>query len=487
MKFSGRFRRTRRRAKTMLGCLVVSVSLALVYVALPATAASATVTTTTIDDDTLSVGTQVSQYPATDPELTFSETAPGFTPGAAPGNGVLSNQDCFGPPTVEAVTNTSSPPNALRMPLCGANEFPDHGIFAALTGTADSVTAYVGDPGGFGDPFELDVYDSARNLIGTSTVTTPENPGGDGILTPIKFSQPGVFTIAYVALYLLGQTDHDTIGLDDFSVEWGGGAPAITLTSVPGATLAPGVTVQRTLTIGRLNGSEGNVDLSIAGLPATDHVTFNPSVLTGTDTASQLTISVSSGASPGEGNGGTVTASPETPEAGSGPVSAHLGIGVVAPFSVTSEDPAISVLPCSKAATDVTTDVAGGFAGTPVNLGLSEAGDTADISSAALQDTSLSNPGDFTAGSNTQAFTVTRDEQPSSAGSFQVKVTPTSGTFTEPALTLTVNRASPKISSVFPSAGDLTPQSDKPGTLVTIDGAGFCPNAVVKFGNSDAV
>ncbi len=480
MTTNGWFYRTNRRARRILGCLVAS--LVLVFAGFPVATSNAAVTTTTINGDNLTVGSLVSQYPAANPEITFPSIVPGFTSGPNPGNGVLSDQDCLGPPTVEAVSDTHSPPNALEMPLCGADEFPDHGILAALTGTADAVSAYVGDPGGFDDPFELDAYDSAGNLLGTSAVTTT----GDGILTPISYRQPGVFTIAYVALYLLGATDHDTIGLDDFSVEWGGGAPAITLSSVPGGTFAPGVTVQRTLTIGRLNGSDGNVDLSIAGLPPTDQVTFSPSVLTGTNTTSQVTISVDASALPGQGTG-TVTATPETPESGSGPVSAPLGIGVVAPFGVASEFPTVPVEPCSKAATDVTTAIAGGFTGTPVNLGLSESGDTSDISSVALQKPSLNNPADFTNGSNTQAFTVMRNEQPSAAASFQVKITPTSGTFTEPALTITVDRASPQVTSVFPAVGDLTPQRDQPGTLVTVDGAGFCPNAVVQFGNKDAV
>jgi hypothetical protein len=64
---------------------------------------------------------------------------------------------------------------------------------------------------------------------------------------------------------------------------------------------------------------------------------------------------------------------------------------------VASQYPVLSVLPCSKAATDVETRVAGGFAGTPINLGVSESGDTSGISSATLADTSLSNPGDFKA------------------------------------------------------------------------------------------
>jgi hypothetical protein len=485
MTANGWFSGAGRWARSVGGCLVVS--LALVCVVLPATASNAAVMTTTIDDDTLAVGSQVSQYPASDPEINFPSIVPGFTFGAAPGNGVLSDQDCLGPPTVEAVPDTHTPPNAMQLPLCGASEFPDHGVFAALTGTADAVSAYVGDPGGFDDPFELDAYDSAGNLLGTTTMTTPDNPADEGILWPISYSQPGVFTIAYVAIYLLGTTDHNTIGMDDFSVEWGGGVPAITLTSVPGGTFAPGVTVQRTLTIGRLNGSDGNVDLSIAGLPPTEQVTFSPSVLTGTNTTSQVTITVDATAQPGQSGGGTVIASPETPEVGSGPVSAPLGIGVVAPFTVTSEYPTLSVEPCSKAATDVTTRIAGGFAGTPVNLGLTDTGTTPDFSSITLQDPSLSNPGDFSGGANTQAFTVVRDEQPGPGGSFDVKVTPTSGMFTEPALTITVDRASPDITSVFPWSDDLTPQGDQPGSLVTIDGEGFCSNAVVEFGNKDAV
>jgi hypothetical protein len=484
MTIIGRFSGAGRRARSVAGCLVAS--LALVLVGLPATVSNAAVVTTTIDDDTLAVGSQVSQYPVASPEISFPATVPGFTFGAAPGNGVLSNQDCLGPPVVEAVSDTHTPPHALQMPLCGADEFPGHGIFAALTGTADAASAYVGDPGGFDDPFELDAYDSAGNLLGTTTMTTPDNPADEGILWPISYSQPGVFTIAYVAIYLLGTTDHDTIGMDDFSVEWGGGVPAITLTAVPGGNLAPGVAVQRTLTIGRLNGSDGNVDLSVTGLPATDQVTFSPSVLTGTATTSQVTISVAADAPLGQGVG-TVTASPETPEGGSGPVSAPLGIGVVAPFSVATEYPTLSVEPCSKAATDVTTRVAGGFAGTPIDLGVSETGSSPDFSSIAVQDALLSNPGDFPGGANTQPLTVVRDEQPGPAGSFDLMITPSSGTFTEPALTIHVDRESPKITSVFQTSYDLTPQGGQPGSLVTIDGAGFCPNAVVEFGNKDAV
>jgi hypothetical protein len=481
-----RFSRAGRGARSVLGCLVVS--LALVGVMLPVTASNASVITTTIDDDTLAVGSLVPQYPADSPEITFPPTTPpNFTVGAVPGTHVLSDQDCFGPPTVEAVSDTQTPPHALQMPLCGPTEFPDHGVFAALTGTADAVSAYVGDPGGFDDPFELDAYDSAGNLLGTSTITTPDNPADEGILSPISYRQPGVFTIAYVALYLVGTTDHNTIGMDDFSVEWGGGVPAITLASVPGGSFAPGVTVQRTLTISRLNGSAGNVDLSIAGLPADEQVTFSPSVLTGTNTTSQVTITVDATAPPGQNGGGTVTASPETPEVGSAPVSAFLGIGVVAPFTVSSQFPTLSVEPCSKAATDVETRIGGGFAGTPIALGVSETGSSPDFSSIAVQDPLLSNPGDFSGGLNTQALTVVRDEQPGPAGSFDLKVTPTSGTFTEPALTIHVDREAPEITSVSPPGYELTPQGGQPGSLITIDGNGFCPNAVVEFGNEHAV
>jgi hypothetical protein len=479
MTINSRFSR-QGRARAILGCLVAS--LALVCVALPATASDTAVTTTTVDVDSLAVGARVSQYPAADPEITFPVTTPGFTSGATPGNGVLSDQDCLGAPVVEAVPDTHTPPNALQLPLCGGGEFPDHGVFAALTGTADAVSAYVGDPDGFDDPFELDAYDSAGNLLGTSTVTT----SGDGISTQISYRQPGVFTIAYIALYLLGATDHDTIGMDDFSVEWGGGVPAITLASVPGGTLAPGVTVQRTLTIGRLNGSDGNVGLSLTGLPATDQVTFSPSVLSGTSTTSQVTISVAGSAQPGDAVG-TVTATPQTPEAGRGPASAPLGVAVVAPFSVSDEFPTMSVEPCSKAATEVTTRVAGGFAGTPIDLGVSETGSSPDFSSIAVQDALLSNPGDFPGGANTQPLTVVRDEQPGPLGSFDLIITPVSGTVTEPALTIRVDRASPQITSVFRTSDDLTPQGGQPGSLVTIDGAGFCPNAVVEFGNLHAV
>lgn len=465
----------------------VLAGLPLAFLPLPSAVAEAQVTTTTINVDNLAVGTPVAQYPATNPEITFPAETPGFTmapPGSPPGKGVLAAEACPGPPVVEAV----GPPgvNALRMSLCGADEFPYHGVFAELTDTADSVSAIVGDPEGFGGQFELDAYDADGNLIGEATATATST----GVTTPITYSQPGVFTIAYVALYLAsGATDHDEIGMYGFSVEWGGGAPSITIDSVLAThPLAPGAQMQLTLTIGRHNGSDGDVDLTVAGLPPRIGVTLSPAVLTGTGETSQVTITVASAAV--GSYQGTLTATPESPESGSNPVSGPVYVDVVFPFSVSSPTistttPTVSVFPCSTASAVIQTSVLGGYTGTPINLAVSTSGDTSNINDIFLPDPVLNNPGDFTAGVNDQTLRVSRFTEPSSTSSFQVSVTPSSGAFTGTPVTITFEQAQPTIDSLSTDFVE-TPQGPRAGTDLAIDGTGFCQDVAVQFGNKFA-
>ena len=64
-------------------------------------------------------------------------------------------------------------------------------------------------------------------------------------------------------------------------------------------------------------------------------------------------------------------------------------------------------------------------------------------------------------------------------------ITLTGGAAPPTTATLTVNRVAPQVTSVSPASA-LTPQSLQPGTLVTINGSGFCQNSRVTFGNNDA-
>jgi hypothetical protein len=479
-----------RRARTRVCATMVTT------VALLAFPAIAGATDVTFDD--LAPGTVVNEYPAGNPEISFgSPISFGFTSGPAPADGVVSHQVCHGgAPTVTASTPTSSPPNMGQFANCGI-EFGYHSTFAILTNFANSVSAYVGDPtpSGTGSTFHLDAYDINRHLLGSSTITTTQT----GPTNPISFAAPGgAFNIAYFALYADLESDHFEIGMDDLSFNpcTPGDTcfPEISLSSSAGGQLSQGASVQYRVSLFRHNGSNGDVALSASGLPSGINATFNPSTLTGTATASTMAVSVDDNAPIG-GATGTITA---TPSSGAGSVTrtAPVSFSVVAPFGVyvgqdqrtQPSQSSISLPPCSSATEQIETRLGPSFTGSPIDLAVSSLGDTSDVSSISLPKTSLDNPSDFDAsGENRQELTVTRNANQTAASSFDIQISPTSGgSFTEPTATVTVNRTTARVDSVSPRSV-ATPQALRPGSEVTIKGAGFCPGSTVAFGNPSAV
>jgi hypothetical protein len=459
--------------------------------ALPA-GATAAVKTTTVEDDALPVGTAIAHYPAVEPEINFVAPS-GFATGT-PEEGVLAPQACPGSPVVKEVSPTSSPPHAERMQSCGNSEYPYHGSFFELTDTANEVSAYVGDPAQSGAPFELDAYNLDRELVAQTSVSA----SGAGITTPISVSTGASYTIAFVALYEdSGGSDHAATGMDDLKVHSGEGAPSISLSSSVSSTrLAQGAQAHYQVSVVRHNGSNGKVELSASGLPAGVHASFSPQTLTGTNTASQLTLTVDDNA-PLEATTASITATPTEKTAGSSPSSVPVSVRVLAPFGVyvgggqrSAQPSSTSVLlpPCSTVGVPVVTLLGDAFQGSPINLALNSSGAGADVGSISLPMTSLANPGDFNArAENEQTLAITSNAQAEPyAFGFHIEITPTSGNFTEPSAEIAVQKVAPEINSVGPTTVE-TPQLLKPGSEVTLKGAGFCPNSTVSFGNSKAI
>jgi hypothetical protein len=375
-QFSDRARRTRRQ-------LLVSLSVALVLLTLPALAGA-----TDVSFDDLSPGTAVNQYPAVNPAVSFVyPTNVGFSIGS-PGDGVASQHAC-GTPFVTPFTPTSSEPNMGSF-SCGGSEFPAHGTFAVLTDFANSVSAFVGDPVGTGYNFELDAYDINRHLLGSDPISTSQL----GPRNLVSYSVPGgAYTIAYVAIYALGNSDHSPTGMDDLSFNACTPGvtcnPEISLSSSAGGGISQGGHVQYHVSLFRHNGSNGNVALSTSGLAGGIHTSFTPSVIPGTGTTSALDVTVDDNAATG-GSTGTITAVPSA-GAGSATQTDPITVQVEAPFgtyvgqsSSQPSQPSISLPPCSAARETVRTLLGPAFNGSPVDLAISSNGDTSDISSIAL-------------------------------------------------------------------------------------------------------
>jgi hypothetical protein len=479
--------------------LALLVVVVLAAVGAVAGTASATIQTTTLADDNLAVGTQVTQ--SANGEIQAGDPAAlGFASGATPGNGVLSDRVCGGASYVVAASPTNTPLNALQMPYCGPQEFWHEGALFTLTDTADTVTAYVGNPGGVpGGEFRLDAYDVQHNILYSDTVTA-----GAGVTTPISVGHSGIYTIAFVALYNTAKVSYFD-AFDDLSVHSGGGSPDISLSVTPPiGRLAQGGTLQYGITVVRQNGSSGNVALGISGLPAGVKAAFGAQTLTGTSTTSSVVLTADASQALGHFPV-TLTATPALPSVGSGPRSSTFDLQVVHAFDVLvggstllPSSAGVKLRPCSTGTTGVNTVLAPGFHATtqsPVNLNLSSA-DAAGIT-ASLQQPSLQDS-DLPYGQGVQSLTVSRDSSAAPAGDATVQITPSSGPLSSDPATVTVERVAPDMTSVTPEAGntpympppDVTsvtmPRTLQPGTTVTVIGQGFCPDSTVEFGNSNA-
>jgi hypothetical protein len=437
--------------------------------------------TATLTFDDLPARTAVTnQYPS----MTFGYPQNfGFTTGTVPADGVVDSSAACGPPLVEPFAATESAPQGGEISCGGENA--GAGTFATLTDFADLVSVYVGDVSDSGDRFELDAYDSNRNLLASETVMS----GQDGILTPISVAAPS-YEIAYVALWLSGSTSH-VIGTDNVSIWSGGAPPSITLLKPPDSFISQGTQRSQTISIVRHNGSNGPVTLSASDLPAGVGAQFSPAVLTGAAATSTLTLTATDSASLSSVQA-SLTATPGV-GAGSTPSSVPLFLSVARPFDVQvldgngarSSATSVALAPCSTATVTVRTSIDPLFPG-QVDLGLSTVGDTSDLTGLSLQKTVLD-----AAEAGNQDLKIVRGSARTTAGSFQLRIAATSGSFTEPPAVVTVDRVPPAIFSVnqwqgaFPSG--VIPEADNPGTEVTIAGRGFCPGATVQFGNARAV
>jgi hypothetical protein len=448
-------------------------SVAVISLGFPPAVAAAAETTITFDN--LPAYTRVTnQYPG----IFFASPSEfGFTLGK-PAKGATG--DYCGAPTIEETPATHSPPKAAAI-YCGGQEFGPAGTFAALTDYANKVSAYVGNPYETGEAFRLEAYDIERNLIGSVEVKAL----GPGINTPVSFEAPS-YEIAYFALYATNAVGGPSaIGVDDLSFTSGEAAPAISLLAgVGGGRFAQGAQVERAVSLIRHNGSEGEVELRATGLPSGVSASFKPQVLTGTETASTLTLNVAANAPLGATTG-FLEADPKTVKAGSAVSTVPVDVAVVPPFSVWASTP-VTVPPCSSAGTLVRTTTGQGFSG-PVDLALTTGGQTSDLASLALGKSALA-PAEFWnlgfgfGGLNEQTLSIARNGNGPATGSFQVFVTGTSGSLSEPTATVDVQRGPPIVRLIAPSSGR-TPQALQPGTPVTIYGEGFCPGTTVQFGN----
>jgi len=462
------------RIRTLAHVIALAALVAIGSTVFPAIARADTTVTINFDNLPSTVGQITDQY-AGDGVIFGYPDGFGFVSGATPGNNVVS-QDACGPPSLLLTTSTHSDGQAARLGKCGPSEFPNHGTFAALSSTAQTVSAYVGDAtGGTGDGFELDAYDGEHNYLGSSSITT----AAPGINNLISFTSRSP-NIAFVSVYMLRESDHE-IGMDDFSFVFPpGAAPAIELglsdTAHTSIGVRDGGTTTTRFTIERLNGSTGAVDMSITGLPAGVSYSFTP--VGANDATTTLTLTAAASA-PAAGATAIVTATPVVPSAGTQAAPpVHLQVYVAPAFSFNVPTH-VAIANCQAPVS-----VSGGY--------LSVAsGFTNPISVSAATNGPVSasfGPSPFSPSSTTPTLTLEPGSSPLPGEVETLTLEASSPGYPTQTATVPIYRTGLAIDSVSVHGGESIPSRGHPGSQITIDGTGFCPagQVQVQFGNPNA-
>jgi hypothetical protein len=322
---------------------VLAVALALPGVALA---------DTTVDFEQYAAGTTITNQYAD-----LGGTGQGVTFGPLPGGGAGLSPVVRTPPSGQAQSGA----NVADVATCFACEFftPNTtGTFAVARSQVSVDVGYLGTPSPCSNPatdsgcavVTLLAYDAAGTQIVASPPTTVSQ--GAGVHTKLSISTP---TPQIVGFRITGSEASDTdkpIAIDDltFDTPTTPATPDFTLTpATTNVNVVTGSSVTDAISIGRLGGSSGPVELAVSGpLPTGVHAQVAPNPAG--DGSSVLTLSVDGDAPAITGANPTitVTGTPGSAAVGPAPRSFQVTIGVQRAFDVSVQGPNIvSIGSCS--------------------------------------------------------------------------------------------------------------------------------------------
>jgi hypothetical protein len=304
-----------------------------------------------------------------------------------------------------------------------------------------------------------------------------------------------------------GDQPNANLGIDDLSVEFAdGGEPDFSVSTTSQVIpLVQGQDAQLPVQIGRLNGSNGPVELSVAGLP--EGVSAAPVTVGAGETSATITLHVSVDAPDTDFHVVTsfVIATPRSATAGRSARSTAFKTRVAADFELGIKGfgrafPPIEAPDCATADVpiQISRDIAmkrgialqledpargprGGGAGPPTEA---VPNDLSPGLHAEILSSPLVSPGGGVVAERTLRLSVNWAE----AGPrvlLALKATSIGGGSSTQTLALEIVRAKPT-AQVVGSSNAAAPQRGRPGSDVTIEGNGFCPGTVVWVGSSYA-
>ncbi len=358
----------------------------------------------------------------------------------------------------------------------GGCEFVDPSMTGQLVRTASAVTLYAGlfTPPSGTVTARLTAFRANGSVIASGP---PAVISAAGFTTPVSVTSVNA-DIAKFVLSVEGGIGA-TLGFDDLTLSFPDDSLPEIAVSAPKtvATLLQRSTLDVPITVTRLNGSSGAVDMTVAGLPPGVSGTFLTDPLPGTAGATVLRLSAINDAEPFL-QPATVTVSADplgNASVAPGPRQDTFPLTVGSSFDLSvSGGPRVALPTCS--ATDLTISLRRNitFAGT-VTLSAFVNGASAQI----LPSPEVP-PGGNLIAERTLRLTRTGFLTPGT------RVTVTATAAGAPSRTVQFDLANASATASLTSGLGLTPRRGQPGTLVRIEGNGFCPGTQVEVGNRHA-
>jgi hypothetical protein len=363
-------------------------------------------------------------------------------------------------------------------------EFPTVGTTGRLTRTATTVTLYAGfftDPGG---PVSarLVARNASDQVVATGAFVSIDQFGFD---TPVTVASAGN-DIARFDLELDGGSGQ-SLGFDDLTLEYPEGSlPEASLVVPPGpVTVLQGSSVDLPVSIVRLNGSSGPLDLSVTGLPSGVSAELIPDPVPGTQTAATLRLTASGTAPtfflPAEL---TVTGDPSGDAlVAPGPRTAKTSITVRSAFDLAQSPPGpVALSRCGTVDVGLRINRNIAFA-TTKTVSLSAEGLPQGVTAEFLPGATVPPGGGLIA---EPTLRLHRDLSNLFSGSATVIRATSPGT-PERALVIPLAHAN-SVASLDPSSvSGAVPSRLLPGSRIRMSGNGFCVGTKVQVGNALAL
>jgi hypothetical protein len=360
-------------------------------------------------------------------------------------------------------------------------EFPVSGTLGRLTRTASAITLYAGLSQPALEPVAAGLI--ARNTSGAVVGQSAAVPVGLGFNTPITVTSPNPNIASFELAF--DPNSGAALGFDDLTMEFPAGTVADLALTAPLDTqvVLQGSTRDVPITLNRINGSDGNVTLSASGLPAGVTAEFLPNPVPGTQTDAIMRLRATDDAptffAPGDVTVKAESIPPDArvlpaPRTRTVPVSVRSAFGLAR----ASADP-VGLPQCAPVDVRLRLERAFDFAASK-SIALAAEGLPAGVNAEFVPSATVPPGGGLIA---EPKLRLRRGAAPIPAGS-SVLVRASAAGYPDRTLSVPLTNAAPAAALDSATTSGAVPSRLQPGSLVRLNGNGFCAGTKVRVGNA---